>query len=71
MEKQEGNKRVHHQQIAPFCKYEALQCVSATFHSHLQEVSVLKDTYSIIVQMVHNIYQNVNMQLKQQCIVLY
>jgi hypothetical protein len=32
---------------------------------------MLKDIHSIIIQIVHNIYQNVNIQLQQQYIVLH
>jgi hypothetical protein len=48
------NKQVNHQQIALVFKYKALLHVSATVHSHLHGVSVLKNIYSVIVQLASN-----------------
>jgi hypothetical protein len=56
VERQEGNKPVHNQQIALVFKYKALLNFMATVCSHLQGVSVLKDIHSIIVQLVNNIW---------------
>jgi hypothetical protein len=48
------HKQVHHQQIALILEHKTLVHILATVHSCLQGVSVFKDIYSIIVQLVNN-----------------